>query len=88
MKLVLVNHGEKETMKKFTLRVENANIAKRVEVLGEYTVKLAHYGFIKIMGAKLYTMVKNKQEPPKKEKSEKKKRKFRVICRRKNSYSR
>ena len=88
LKLVLVNHGEKETEKKFALRVENADITKRVEVLGEYTVKLAHYGFIKIMGAKLYTTLKNKQEPPKKEKSEKKKKKLRMICRRKNSYSR
>lgn len=84
LKLVMVNHGETETQKKFAIRVENAKLSKRVEVLGGYTIKLAHYGFIKSMGAKLYTIVKNKQEPSKKEKS-KKKKKQKIVCRRKKS---
>lgn len=58
IKLVLVNHGQKEVKEQFAQRVENAKVAKRVEILGEHTIRVSRFGFIKAMGAKLYSITK------------------------------
>ena len=100
LKLVLINHGEKEIKEKFAERIEYAKIAKRVEVLGEYTIKLSQYGFIKAMGAKLYNVNSKKSIYKQKHSGAKKKKNFkkqnirnagkakarRIVCRRKSSY--
>lgn len=85
LKLVLVNHGEKETKQKFAERVDSANVAKRVEVLGEHTIKLSHYGFIKAMGSKLYRAVREEHQKEKK-RSKKRKHTYRkLVCRRRGA---
>lgn len=56
--LVLINHGVKEVKELFKQRIEDTKIVKRVEVLGEHTVKVSHYGCVKTMGAKLYETAK------------------------------
>lgn len=60
-KLVLINHGEKETKEKFASRVEDAEVAERVEILGQHTFKVASYGYMKAMGAKLYSNTKTRK---------------------------
>lgn len=52
--LVLLNHGEKEVAKKFALRLEEDNVAHRVELLGEYTNRVVHQGCAKIISSKLH----------------------------------
>ena len=84
LKLVLVNHGNTEIKERFAFRIEEAKIAKRVEILGQHTIKLSHYGFIKAMGAKLYGTIKvTKKE---KKTTHNKSKKNRIFCRRSFCY--
>lgn len=92
LKLVMINHGQKDVKEKFAWRVENANISKRVEILGQHTIRVSHYGFVKSMGAKLYS-VKHKKVKDKKSSKYKKVKAGRIkekqiTCRRKSRYSR
>lgn len=83
LRLVLINHGEKEVKCKFAERLENAKVAKRVEILGEHTVRTDHYGFEKIMGSKLYSVPRVvKETKADRIKKNKKGQKVKIFCRR------
>ena len=89
LKLVMINHGQKEVKEKFAWRVENAKISKRVEILGQHTIRISHYGFVKAMGAKLYSVkykkVKDKQSSGRFHTGRRKEKQ--ITCRRKSRYS-
>lgn len=53
LSMVLINHGQKEVKEQFAIRVEKEVNTKYVGILGEYTFKVSHYGYMKHMGAKL-----------------------------------
>lgn len=80
LRLVLITHGNAEVKERFAFRIEDAGIAKRVEVLGQHTIKLSHYGFIKAMGSKIYSTIKVAKN--KKKNTHKKSKKNRIFCRR------
>ena len=94
LKLVLINHGEKETKEKFASRVEDAEVAERVEILGQHTFKVASYGYMKAMGAKLYSNTKTRKNTNSKKVKKLKKvsktrtERKRVACKRKISHPR
>ena len=51
LKMVLINHGEKETKKIFANKVLKEIDTKYVGVLGDgYTFRVDHYGFVKTIG--------------------------------------
>lgn len=88
LKLVLINHGEKETKEKFASRVEDAEVAERVEILGQHTFKVASYGYMKAMGAKLYSNTKTRKNTNSKKVSKTRTERKRVACKRKISHPR
>ena len=63
VQLLLVNHGQKQVQQQFALRIENKKLAKRVEILGEHTIKVDCYGCVKIMGSKFYVSVPKVSAP-------------------------
>ena len=67
--LLLINHGQAEVQQQFASRIEDKKLAKRVEVLGEHTIKVDCYGCVKIMGSKFYTAVPKKIAVMKKKES-------------------
>lgn len=52
LNLVLINHGQKNVMEQFAERVKREVDTKRVEVLGEHTFRISHYGYVKHWGSK------------------------------------
>lgn len=55
VKLLLINHGQRAVQMQFAERIEDKNLAKRVEVMGEHTIRVDSIGRVKVMGSKLYT---------------------------------
>lgn len=57
--LVLLNHGDRNVSRQFALDLECDCVARRVEVLGLHTVRVANFGCVKVMGSKLKDTSKN-----------------------------
>lgn len=68
VKTILINHGQEESQYMLKDKIILSNIGKRVEVLSGHTITIGHWGILKLMGAKLYTI-----NVPKKEKTHDKK---------------
>lgn len=83
LELVLINHGETETQHTFKAKLEEDGIAKRVEILSGYNVRVSHYGFLKTMGAKLYNMAEITAKAKKERRKNKAKKPLKYIKRRK-----
>lgn len=69
VQLVLINHGQKESQMIFAKKVTDSEVSKRVEILSEHSVVSGKYGFIKIMGSKLYIVKEPKEEEHQEENS-------------------
>ena len=76
LNMVLINHGQFEVKEQFAERVSDEVNTKKVGILGEYTYRISHYGYVKHMGSKLnFPEMKSPELVKAKRKEEKKQRK-------------